>query len=143
MKLIVSLPIVYLIIASSAFAQRKETVELQRDIALLQDQVRSMQRSMDEKLWLRLNTLLDVADALMKNLPDQTAYPMSNRPDGRLIAKPREQTPEDGLEVGTIAPDSSMCNLVKYPAHISVAFCRAAAMVLLGTLVLAGTGPHP
>ena len=31
-------------------AQKKEIVELQRDIALLQDQVRTMQRSMDEKL---------------------------------------------------------------------------------------------
>jgi len=37
-------------IAPSVFGQKKETVELQRDVALLQDQVRSMQRSMDEKL---------------------------------------------------------------------------------------------
>lgn len=33
-----------------ALAQKKEVVELQRDVALLQDQVRSMQRSMDEKM---------------------------------------------------------------------------------------------
>jgi tol-pal system protein YbgF len=32
-----------------AFAQKKEILELQRDIALLQDQVRTMQRSQDEK----------------------------------------------------------------------------------------------
>ena len=50
MKIFISLPIVCLIIAPSVFAQKKETVELQRDIAQLQDQVRSMQRSMDEKL---------------------------------------------------------------------------------------------
>lgn len=34
----------------SGFAQRKEYVQLQRDIALLQDQVRTLQRSMDEKM---------------------------------------------------------------------------------------------
>lgn len=34
----------------AAFAQKKEMVELQRDMALLQDQVRTMQRSQDEKL---------------------------------------------------------------------------------------------
>jgi len=32
----------------SSFAQRREYVQLQRDIALLQDQLRSLQRSMDE-----------------------------------------------------------------------------------------------
>lgn len=34
----------------SSFAQKKEIVELQRDIALLQDQVRTLQRSQDEKM---------------------------------------------------------------------------------------------
>jgi tol-pal system protein YbgF len=33
----------------SIFAQKKEVVELQRDVALLQDQVRNMQRTLDEK----------------------------------------------------------------------------------------------
>jgi TolA-binding protein len=33
-----------------AFAQRKELVELQRDVALLQDQVKSLQKSVEEKL---------------------------------------------------------------------------------------------
>lgn len=33
-----------------SFAQRKEYVQLQRDIAILQDQVRTLQRSMDEKM---------------------------------------------------------------------------------------------
>src|ERR1039457_828366 len=51
--------------------------------------------TMDEKFWFGFGSLLDVAYSLMKNFPDQTAYPMSNRPDGRLITKPGEQTPED------------------------------------------------
>lgn len=33
-----------------AFAQKREVVELQRDVSLLQDQVRSLQRSQDEKI---------------------------------------------------------------------------------------------
>ena len=50
MKIFFSLSLVILTIAPSVFAQKKETVELQRDVALLQDQVRTMQRSQDEKL---------------------------------------------------------------------------------------------
>jgi len=50
MKIFATLSIVFLLTVPSVFAQKKETVELQRDLALLQDQVRSMQRSMDEKL---------------------------------------------------------------------------------------------
>ncbi len=45
--------IAYLLLALTplaAFAQKKEVVELQRDVALLQDQVRTLQRSQDEKL---------------------------------------------------------------------------------------------
>lgn len=38
------------LIPAAAFAQKKEILEMQRDIALLQDQVRTMQRSQDEKL---------------------------------------------------------------------------------------------
>src|ERR1039458_8735753 len=38
-----------LICPSLTFAASKEIVELQRDLALLQEQVRSMQRSQDEK----------------------------------------------------------------------------------------------
>lgn len=34
----------------AAFGQKKEIVELQRDVALLQDQMRTLQRSQDEKL---------------------------------------------------------------------------------------------
>jgi len=38
------------ILPMGAFAQKKEIIELQRDIALLQDQVRTLQRSHDEKI---------------------------------------------------------------------------------------------
>ena len=50
MNIFLSLSIVSILIAPAVFGQNRQTVELQRDVALLQDQVRSMQRSMDEKL---------------------------------------------------------------------------------------------
>lgn len=40
----------FLLIPAGLFGQKKEIVELQRDVALLQDQIRAMQRSQDEKL---------------------------------------------------------------------------------------------
>lgn len=46
-------PIVFLLVALTpvtVFAQKKEIVELQRDVAQLQDQVRQLQRSQDDKL---------------------------------------------------------------------------------------------
>ena len=42
--------ITLILIPSGLFGQKKEMVELQRDVALLQDQMRAMQRSQDEKL---------------------------------------------------------------------------------------------
>ncbi len=39
-----------LLAAPLAFGQKKEVIELQRDVALLQDQVRTLQRAIDEKM---------------------------------------------------------------------------------------------
>ncbi len=66
MKIFLSLPIISLMIAPSVFAQKKETVELQRDVALLQDQVRTMQRSMDEKLGALTVLMQQTLDAANK-----------------------------------------------------------------------------
>lgn len=46
------LPVIVLILFTglAAYGQKKEMVELQRDVALLQDQMRTLQRSQDEKL---------------------------------------------------------------------------------------------
>src|SRR5258708_5838621 len=41
---------VLLLIPGFAFAQKREIVELQRDVATMQDQVRTLQRSIDEKM---------------------------------------------------------------------------------------------
>jgi TolA-binding protein len=50
MKLLRLLLILLLVCPFFSSAQRKEYVELQRDVALLQDQVRTLQRSVDEKM---------------------------------------------------------------------------------------------
>lgn len=50
MRVCILTVVVFLAAPFSGFAQRKEYVQLQRDIALLQDQVRTLQRSMDEKM---------------------------------------------------------------------------------------------
>lgn len=43
-------PLIVLAVPMLCFGQKKETIELQRDVALLQDQVRTLQRSLDEKM---------------------------------------------------------------------------------------------
>ncbi|MFN3326045.1 MAG: tetratricopeptide repeat protein [Bryobacteraceae bacterium] len=50
MRLSRLLPVLILAAPVVLFGQRKEVVELQRDVATLQDQVRTMQRSFDEKM---------------------------------------------------------------------------------------------
>jgi TolA-binding protein len=50
MKLLRLLLILLLVCPFFSSAQRKEYVELQRDVALLQDQVRTLQRSVDERM---------------------------------------------------------------------------------------------
>lgn len=51
--LVVALPL-------SSFAQKRETIELQRDVSILQDNVRTLQRSLDEKI-ASLSTLVQQA----------------------------------------------------------------------------------
>jgi hypothetical protein len=99
--------------------------------------------TIDEELWFGFDALLDVADSLMKNLPDQAAQAMCDGPDSGLITQTRQQTPEDCLKVGAFAPGSSMSGLVEHPAHVFVAFRGTAARVLFGGFFLSGTGSHP
>jgi len=50
MKLLLSTVVLSLLFPLACFAPSKEIVQLQRDMALLQDQVRTMQRAFDEKM---------------------------------------------------------------------------------------------
>lgn len=50
MKLTRFLALIALTVPLLCFGQKRETIELQRDVALLQDQVRTLQRSLDEKM---------------------------------------------------------------------------------------------
>jgi hypothetical protein len=83
--------------------------------------------TIDEELWFGFDALLDVADSLMKNLPDQAAQAMCDGPDSGLITQMRQPTPEHCLKVGAFAPGSSMSGLVEHAAHVFVAFRRTAA----------------
>jgi tol-pal system protein YbgF len=51
---------IFMLAAPSLFGASKEIVQIQRDIALLQDQVRSVQQSLDERL-VKLTTLVEQA----------------------------------------------------------------------------------
>lgn len=65
MKLLRLLPI--LIVPAAASAANREIVELQRDVAALQDQVRTLQRSLDEKLSALQVVVQQSLDAANKN----------------------------------------------------------------------------
>jgi hypothetical protein len=45
--------------------------------------------------------------------------------------------------VAAVLLHRSVSRLVEHPPQIFIAFRRATAVVLFGTFVLAGTGPHP
>src|ERR1700687_3838689 len=54
---------VFFVLAPFAFGASKEILELQRDIAMLQDQVRNMQRSIDEKFGATQTMLQQTLDS--------------------------------------------------------------------------------
>ena len=68
--------------------------------------------------------VLDEANAFMQDLPNQTTEPMSDGPDGGLIAQPRQQTPEHNLKVTAFPLDRSMRRLVQHAPQIFIAFRR-------------------
>src|SRR6266403_3062089 len=80
---------------------------------------------------------------LMQDLPNHTAEPMGDGPDGRLIAQPRQQTAEHDLKMTTFLLDGRVCRLVQHPAQIFIALGGATAVVLFSAFVFSGTGPHP
>jgi hypothetical protein len=55
----------------------------------------------------------------MQDLPNYAAEPMSNGPNGRLIAQPRQQTPEHRLKVTAFLSRCSVRRLVQYPPQSS------------------------
>ena len=87
-----SAAIVLLAVSPFAFAQKQELKELQRDVAILQDQLRAVQKSLDENLAAmkalqqttldqvnRSNTSLAVLDSGMRDrLKDSVSAPVTN-----------------------------------------------------------------
>jgi hypothetical protein len=52
-------------------------------------------------LGMRFAALLDKSHPLVQHLPNHAAEPMSDSPDGGLIAQPRQQTPEQRLKMSS------------------------------------------
>jgi len=71
----------------------------------------------------------------MQDLPDHAAEPMSDGPEGGLIAQPRQQTPEHGLKIAAFLRDGSVRRLIQHSAQIFIAFCGTTAVVLLGAFL--------
>jgi Domain of unknown function (DUF4411) len=94
-------------------------------------------------LGIRFAALLDKSHPLVQYLPNHAAEPMSDNPDGGLIAQPRQQTPEHRLKITAILLHRSVRRLVQHSPQIFVAFGRATAVVFLRAFLLAGTGSHP
>jgi TolA-binding protein len=79
------------LLPASSFAQKREFVELQRDVAALQDQVRNLDRSSSENMGkvtallqqaidniAKLNTTVAVLDAAMRDRDKSVAAPVAN-----------------------------------------------------------------
>ena len=69
--------IVFLALAPSVFGASKEIQELQRDVAMLQDQIRNMQRSYDEKTASMLTLVQQTLDSV--NRTNTTVAVMENK----------------------------------------------------------------
>lgn len=66
MKKCVLALVAFLVFPTLASAERKEYVELQRDVAILQDQIRTLQRTIDEKLAQTTLLVQQTLDAVNK-----------------------------------------------------------------------------
>jgi tol-pal system protein YbgF len=84
------LALIALLLSPFALAQKREFVELQRDVATLQDQVRSLERSFNEKMGSlttlvqqsidsigKLNTAMAVLDASLRDRESKLATPLT------------------------------------------------------------------
>jgi TolA-binding protein len=82
---------VALLISPLSFAQKREYVELQRDVATLQDQVRSLERSFNEKMGSvttlvqqstdsinKLNTAMAVLDSSLRERESKLSAPLTS-----------------------------------------------------------------
>src|SRR5215472_8166745 len=82
-------------------------------------------------------------DAFVQDLPDKPAEAVSDGPYGGLVAEPRQEAPKDGLEMCTLASGRSVSCLAEDASHVSVAFGRTAAAILLGAFFFSRAGSYP
>jgi len=87
--------------------------------------------------------MLYIVDAVVQDLPNQSAQAMRDGSDCFVIAHPGGQTPEDDLHLGTLLPDCSMGELVKEAAHRAVAFGGTIAAGFSCALLPSRTNSNP
>src|SRR4051794_14662551 len=85
----------------------------------------------------------DVSDAVVEHFPDQATKTVRDRPDRLRVAESWAQTVEDDLHIRVLLLHRGTRELVQKPAHGAVPLGRTIAARLSGTLLSAGTDPHP
>jgi TolA-binding protein len=89
---------VFVLLSLSAFGQKKEIQEMQRDLAYLQDQVRTMQKSQDEKL-AAIQAL--VQQALETSQKTATGMALLERSVGEQLTNQVKQVNQPVAELGS------------------------------------------
>jgi TolA-binding protein len=88
--------VVLFLLAPFAFGANKDILELQRDIAMLQDQIRNMQRSIDEKFGAMQTMLQQTLDSA--NRTNTAVAVMQSRFDGAV----KEQQQGVGSQISSV-----------------------------------------
>jgi tol-pal system protein YbgF len=79
MKVLAIVILVTLLLPLGVFAQKKETIELQRDVAILSDNVRTLQSSLDQKVAALTVLIQQTLDSVGKNSSSMSALDASLR----------------------------------------------------------------
>ena len=85
-----------------------------------------------ESFGIARGTILDVFNALVKDLPSQTAKAMRDRPDSLVMAETRYDAAIQGLESAAFGLDRCVGCLVQDPPHRPVAFRTSIALRYFG-----------
>jgi len=84
-----------------------------------------------------------VTDSLVEDQPDEPTVPMCNGSDGLIVSQTWDGATIQNLEDASFGPGCSICSLIEYASHLTVALWRAVAMVHACALIVARTGTDP
>jgi hypothetical protein len=89
------------------------------------------------------HSLLDVADAVMENLPNQSAQPVGNRPEGSFVAGAGFGLVEHALEMTPLFLDGRLCCLRQNPSQKPDTLRGSGTAIVFGAFLAARDRPHP